>query len=282
MDGKVLQHYRMFLYEETDLSEFLYHPFRIEGGFVLLCTQGKAVISSGIRQYNITKNTSMMFLSGMTFYLLSASEDFEVRMFTFSKKLYDEIVMELPSSFTQYMNETPVYEHPDGSFSMKCVYAYMDMAKILHEETIRQYETILQRNFLQNYMLCILGNVQPYLNTITSKYTKRQKLYLRFISLVHSYCAQHHDIIFYASQLCISPRYLYILTYECSPLLSPKQLIDKQLILEIKALLFSSDLTVTEIAQKLNFPDQSYLCRYFKRHTDVSPTEYRNQKKIVG
>ena len=34
-----------------------------------------------------------------------------------------------------------------------------------------------------------------------------------------------------------------------------------------------------EIAYRLHFPDQSYLGRYFKKHTGESPTEYRNTKK---
>ena len=34
-----------------------------------------------------------------------------------------------------------------------------------------------------------------------------------------------------------------------------------------------------EIAYRLRFPDQSYLWRFFKKHTGESPTEYRNMRK---
>ncbi len=77
------------------------------------------------------------------------------------------------------------------------------------------------------------------------------------------------------------PRYLYKITMECAPGLSPKQLIDKQLILEIKALLNSIDMTITKIAHTLPLPDQSYLCRYFKRQTGILPTGYRTGNKIT-
>ena len=62
---------------------------------------------------------------------------------------------------------------------------------------------------------------------------------------------------------------------------SPKAIIDKRLITEIKVLLQSTESTIQEIADKLNFPDQSYLSRYFKKNCGVTPTDYRNEIKFV-
>ncbi|WP_404478878.1 helix-turn-helix domain-containing protein [Sphingobacterium sp. ML3W] len=57
---------------------------------------------------------------------------------------------------------------------------------------------------------------------------------------------------------------------------SPKGLIDRQVTLEIKALLRSTDLSIKEIAYRLNFEDSSYLTRYFKKQTGMTLTQYRN------
>lgn len=62
---------------------------------------------------------------------------------------------------------------------------------------------------------------------------------------------------------------------------SPKTIIDKRLIIEIKVLLQSTELSIQEIADKLNFPDQSYLSRYFKVNCGITPTDYRNEIKVV-
>ena len=59
---------------------------------------------------------------------------------------------------------------------------------------------------------------------------------------------------------------------------SPKQLIEDQLLSEVQVLLNDLTLTVTEIAERLHFPDQSYLTRFFKRRTGMSPREYRQRK----
>lgn len=63
--------------------------------------------------------------------------------------------------------------------------------------------------------------------------------------------------------------------HACSSFASPKEIIDKRVILEIKVLLQSTDYTIQEISRLLHFPDQSYLGRYFKRHTGMSASEYR-------
>ena len=57
-------------------------------------------------------------------------------------------------------------------------------------------------------------------------------------------------------------------------------IIDDFAILEIKVLLQSTELTMQDIADRLGFPDQSYLGRYFKRHEGMSPREYQNRYVI--
>lgn len=55
----------------------------------------------------------------------------------------------------------------------------------------------------------------------------------------------------------------------------PKAIIDRHIISEIKLLLTFSDLSVQQIADRLDFPDQSYLGRFFRKAVGMSPTAYR-------
>jgi AraC-like DNA-binding protein len=56
------------------------------------------------------------------------------------------------------------------------------------------------------------------------------------------------------------------------------QIIKAKQVLEIKRLLVHTNLSVTEIAGQLNFPDQSYFTRFFKRETGISPLQYRTKQ----
>ena len=98
------------------------------------------------------------------------------------------------------------------------------------------------------------------------------------MALVHEHCAREREVTFYADRLCISTRYLSTIVRNISHG-SAKEFIDQAVVLEIKVMLQSTDLSVQEIAYRLRFPDQSYLGRFFKKHTGESPTEYRNSKQ---
>ena len=57
-------------------------------------------------------------------------------------------------------------------------------------------------------------------------------------------------------------------------------LIDEKMIIEIKKLLLHTDLTATEVAYTLNFSDQSYFSKFFKKHVGMTPGDFRVNKKI--
>lgn len=56
------------------------------------------------------------------------------------------------------------------------------------------------------------------------------------------------------------------------------KIIESYVITESQVLLSSTELSIQEIALKLNFPSQSVFGKYFKRITGLSPKEYRNRR----
>ena len=80
----------------------------------------------------------------------------------------------------------------------------------------------------------------------------------------------------YAELLHVTPNYLNAL---CQDLLGKTagDLIRDRVTLEAKRLLVNADLTVSEIAYELNFADNSYFTRFFRKHTGVTPEEFRRK-----
>lgn len=78
----------------------------------------------------------------------------------------------------------------------------------------------------------------------------------------------------YAALLYITPNHLNAL---CNDFLgiSAGTLIRERVILEAKRLLINLDLMVSEIADKLNFDDQSYFIKFFKKYEGITPEKFR-------
>ena len=101
-----------------------------------------------------------------------------------------------------------------------------------------------------------------------------EKLFFDFLRLVPVHFAEHHDIAFYASRLCISPRYLSQIVRD----ISGRTVIDyinQMLLLEASYLLLQTSLPIGEIAERLHFSETASFTRFFTRMKGTSPREYR-------
>lgn len=96
-----------------------------------------------------------------------------------------------------------------------------------------------------------------------------------FIELVEKNYNLYHDTKFYSDALCITPNYLNEIVKR-SLEISPKCFIKNKIIEEAKKLLSYTDLSVSEISYKLNYDNNSYFTRVFRKETKQTPLEYRN------
>ncbi len=100
------------------------------------------------------------------------------------------------------------------------------------------------------------------------------ELYAKFMEQLQLHFRNHRNVAFYASQLCISPKYLsFIIKRVCGK--TPHQLIETLLIEEISFRLRHTNSLMKEIAWELNFPNLSFFAKFFKRKTGHSPVAYR-------
>ncbi len=106
---------------------------------------------------------------------------------------------------------------------------------------------------------------------------KGQMLVKKFFHLVEENNQKKLLLSDYAGMIGVTPNHLTqtvkLLTGKTS-----SQIIKSKQLLEIKRLLFHSNLSVSEIANKLNFEDQSYFSKFFKRETGLTPLQYRSEK----
>ena len=99
----------------------------------------------------------------------------------------------------------------------------------------------------------------------------------RFDLLIDKNFIEEHQLDFYADKLNITPNYLNAL---CQKNLgkSAKELLSERLLLEAKRLIKNSNLSVNEIADYLNFNTSSYFVRFFSKHEQLTPLQFKTKK----
>ena len=104
--------------------------------------------------------------------------------------------------------------------------------------------------------------------------TRADQIFTQFLLLVEKHFRSERRVGWYSEHLCISPKYLSETVKGVSKR-TPNEWIDSYVVMEIRMLLSSTSKSIKEIAQQLNFSNQSFLGKYFKEHTGMSPSEYR-------
>lgn len=104
--------------------------------------------------------------------------------------------------------------------------------------------------------------------------SRRSSVFGEFMELLHLYGETEHHVGDYAERLCITPNHLSA-TVKGESGRTVMWWIDRATIQHAKLMLRHTDLTMAEIADRLNLPGDSFFCRLFKRNTGMTPLQYR-------
>lgn len=102
-----------------------------------------------------------------------------------------------------------------------------------------------------------------------------RELFNRFMMLLERDYKISRDVNYYAEQMNISSKYLTNIVNQVTGH-TPKTIIDQYVILQLKLHLKRSTQSIKEMAWEFHFADVSFFCRYFKKHTGLTPQQIRS------
>lgn len=250
---------------------------KMNNGALIFCCNGEAEITIDLKKYRIVPNTNIMLLPRSILSLTSASKDFQVHYFAYSEEIFKAICFRFNPPFIHFLKENSCYTHTQAE-PLQAIRGLIKASDSIYKDKEHCYRETIAQSLLQIFFLDTYDKVQKLFTPEQLEGSNRKdELFKKFISLVHTYCTTQRDVAFYADQLCISTRYLSAITQQMGKD-SAKEIIDAFLILELKVALQSTNLSLKEIADKYHFPDQSFFGRFFKKHTGMSPKTYRAAK----
>lgn len=195
---------------------------------------------------------------------IAVSPQFIDRTFTQMKELL---------SFMFYIKEHPCI--PLSKTEQDCMLEYHSFLwkKVKMKDNAFRKEIAKGYPFRLCFMMFItfVANILPVDEFVPRRVRKNS---LRNLCVKCLLVTKERSVIFYANKLCLTPKHLSGVVKEVSGK-TAGEWIDNFVILEARALLKSSEMSVQEIAEYLHFANQSFFGKYFKHYVGMSPKEYR-------
>lgn len=241
------------------------------GGLIfVLGTQGEAAIEADGKRYTLKKGKMLTTLPAHLVRIEKQTANFRCLTLGFTFDFMSDFPYMVTASVSQKMVNTPLVELTKEEFH-RLKSCHQAITNHTASENHPSYTQILRSLlFIFTAEVGALYSEKPtkstatYFETITDGFFKQ----------LHENFTTHRDVVFYADKLCVSTRYLEKVLLRVTGH-TPAYWIADFTIRQAKMLLKSTTLTITELSEKLNFANSSFFAKYFKRHTGLSPQEYR-------
>ena len=253
---------------ENVFSDAFYHIFLFDG-------KGKIIID--FVEYNFDGKT-VLFTSPYQNIQILSDKNIEISILSFHGDFYciEYHKKEVACNGLLFNN---IYLFPHLSLSKK---TFKEISDYFHKIQEINPEEDFSEAILRSYLQLILA----ISSKVKSKFLPKKDLAQNdfselkaFQNLVDEHFLKEKSPAFYADLLHISPNTLSKkIKAEFSK--TPSQIIQERVILEAKKQIHLTRKSIKEIAAELNFEDEFYFSKYFKKHTGVSPTKFREEVGI--
>ena len=263
----------IFIFDEVNSTSFPQGPWKTKCILLALCLKGSVRYTVDTIDYTVRANDIFIVSEGQVVNNYEPDSDLSAFGIFISEDFFQEIVRgihELSSLFI-FSRVHPVYSLSESeSENLKL---YLRALKLKLDEREHHFRRDVARSLMMT-MIYDLSNVILREQYDNRKTTRAEVIFAQFIDMVEKNFRKERRVGWYAFQLTITPKYLSE-TVKIVSHRTPNEWIDYYVIHELRILLKTSGMNIKEITDYLNFPNQSFLGKFFKEHVGMSPSEYR-------
>ena len=274
----------------SHLEEWQDGPQVITYGAILICRRGKAMLIVNYKDWEMYEGAVITVFPNDVVELKVKSEErrvknsnaevddkasFEVEILKYNASLLREASLQLEQTVYSSLREdrcrqdSPVVTHIINSmFSLLKVYFNQSEFTCISQLVLLQLKA-----FFVGFHEYLQRNPQFRPEDEVKSYRVRE-LFNRFMMLMERDYKQSRDVNYYANLIHITSKYLTNIVRQVTGH-TPKTIIDQYVILQLKMQLQRTSQSIKEIAWEYHFTDVSFFCRYFKKHTGLTPQQVR-------
>ena len=255
--------------ECADIRSLTTKPYRHAGYSINLLLQGEIEYYADFKKY-IVVAPALMFLSPDQVYQTISLKQYKKVHISFNQ---DFLINDAHSviSCWEYMFSQESIPLKDEA-TLEELQTYVRLMQKEFQSTKLQKNLVL-RNLLNAFIVCA-ARLMSCKTRIVQMDSSQNKIVRRFKTLTDEHYLNRTKVAEYADMLYVTPGHLNDLIKSVTGR-TAKQIIDERRVTEAKRLLFWGQHSVKEIAGHLNFEDDAYFNRFFKKHTGQTPALFQ-------
>lgn len=269
----------LLLFEDIQMLPQLDEPRRMNCIIIGVCTDGEGGYILNENKYSIKPGDALILTEGQIVNEIWMSDNAKGYAMLISRSFIDEIFKELRdmSSLFLLAREHPIF--PLNTSEITKLKEYVGLVK----ERLEDEEYRFRKEVVRLLIIAMIYDIGTAIMRVMSREgsdvttnTKAKRCFVQFIQLVEQNFRTERRVSWYAGQMGLTPKYLSEIISSTSKR-TPNDWIDKYVTTEIRNQLSNTNKKISEIAEDLNFPSQSFLGKYFRENVGMSPSEYRKK-----
>lgn len=255
----------------TALYEWRTEPQMLSCGAIVMCRRGSATMHVNYKRWALYEGAAIVLFPN-DLVLLDVEGDFEAEVLRYSPSLLREASLQLEHTVYSAMREDRCRQ--DKPVVRAIIDGMFTLLKVYFEQPECTCVTALVLCQLKAFFIGFHEYLQRHPHRVPDevKSQRVRELFNRFMMLVERDHRTARDVCHYAALMSISPKYLTNIVRQVTGH-TPKTIIDQYVVLQLKVQLRRGDRSVKQLAWDYRFTDTSFFCRYFKKHTGLTPLQ---------
>ncbi len=272
-EGKYIDN-DLILFEDITQVPLPTSPSRMKSLFLALCTSGHAQYTVDTKMHEVSAGDVIIISEEQVVADYMLSQDCKGIALIMSYDFFQNIVSgihELSALFL-FARTHPVFHLDDNQ--TKALENDIEHIKEKIVDTGHRFRRELVMTMLKALIIDMSNIIYRFQQVGEAGQTRAEVIFRDFIQTVEKNYRTERRVSWYAQQLCITSKYLSE-TVRTVSRRTPSDWIDSYVTRELRVMLRNSTMSIKQIADELNFANQSFLGKYFKEHVGMSPSKFR-------
>ena len=245
---------------------------------LIICVKGKMRVRVNLKDMNIGPNDVLLINPGAIIDMVVCEGECRMAVIHIDvDKVGHKPSVKIMLQLRSIINNESVITHLSDNALSQFLDSYKSLRRVISDEGMRFKDEVIIGSFQSlaaYWMNEIAVENEMHKNVALSR---NEQLFQGFIREVQKNYMVNREVSFYASKLCITPKYLGVVVAQVSGR-RPLEWIRDYVILDAKAMLLSREYSIQQISQILNFPNPSFFSKYFREAVGCSPSKFLNNE----